>query len=96
MARYYKDAEYKNPGQEKIDSTIDVFWYTGRPDYVTDSMFSIRWEGKLVPKETGKYQFHMKSFDAKRIILNGDTLPIAYTSVEQYTEVVESKSGTGI
>jgi alpha-D-xyloside xylohydrolase len=93
FARYYKDAEYKNQGLEKIDSTIDVFWYTGRPDYVTDSMFSIRWEGKLIPKESGKHQFHMKSFDAKRIILNGDTLHIVYTSVEQYTDIVELKAG---
>ncbi len=86
--KYYKDNTYKNLGHEQIDSTIDVFWYTGRPDYVTDSMFSIRWEGKLIPDETGPHQFHLKSFDAKRIILNGDTLQMVYTSVEQYTEIV--------
>jgi len=51
-------------------------------------MFSIRWEGKLIPKESGKYQFHMKSFDAKRIILDGKQLPIVYTSVEQYTDTM--------
>jgi len=63
-ASYYKDNKYQKPGVEKIDSTIDVFWYTGRPDYVTDSMFAIRWKGKLIPGETGPHQFHMKSFDA--------------------------------
>jgi alpha-D-xyloside xylohydrolase len=93
LAKYYKDTEYKNLGIEQIDPTIDVFWYTGRPDYVTDSMFSIRWEGKLTPKESGKHQFHLKSFDAKRIILDGDTLPIVYTSVEQYTAAIELEAG---
>jgi alpha-D-xyloside xylohydrolase len=85
-AKYYKDNKYQNLGKEQVDKTIDLFWYTGRPGYVSDSMFSIRWEGKLIPQETGKYQFHMKSFDAKRIILDGKQLPIVYTSVEQYTD----------
>ncbi len=92
-ASYYKDDAYKNLGKQQIDSNINVFWYTGRPDYVTDSMFSIRWEGKLIPDETGKHQFHIKSFDRKRIILNGDTLPMVYTSVEQYTRLVDLKAG---
>lgn len=91
--KYYKDAAYQNLGIERIDPNIDVFWYTGRPEYVSDSMFSIRWEGKLIPNETGKHQFHMKSFDAKRIILDGDTLPIVYTSVEQYTSIIELEKG---
>jgi alpha-D-xyloside xylohydrolase len=92
-ASYYKDNGYTIAGTEKIDKNIDVFWYTGRPDYVTDSMFSIRWEGKLVPKQTGPYQFHLKSFDPKRLILDRDTLDMVYTSVEQYTEIVELTGG---
>ena len=92
-ASYYKDNKYRTPGMEKIDANINVFWYTGRPDYVSDSMYAIRWEGKLVAGETGKHQFHMKCFDAKRIILDGDTLPIVYTSVEQYTGFVNLKAG---
>jgi alpha-D-xyloside xylohydrolase len=91
--KYYKDNKYQKLGKETIDKNIDIFWYTGRPDYVTDSMFSIRWEGKIIPKETGKHQFHMKSFDAKRIFLNGKQLPIVYTSTEQYTEFVDMEAG---
>jgi alpha-D-xyloside xylohydrolase len=92
-ARYFKDNKYNTPGTEKIDANINVFWYTGRPDYVSDSMYAIRWEGKLVPGETGKHQFHLKCFDAKRIILDGDTLSMVYTSTEQYTEFVNLKAG---
>ncbi len=93
-ASYYKDSEYKIPGKERIEPNIDVFWYTGRPKYVTDSMFSIRWKGKLLPHETGPYQFHLKSFDSKRIVLDEDTLEMVYTSVEQYTEIIELKEGS--
>ena len=93
LARYYKDRNYSVLGKEEIDPDININWYGGRPDYVTDSMYSIRWEGKLIPKETGKYQFHMLSFDAKRIILDGKTVPVVYTSTEQYTDFVNLEAG---
>ena len=93
QAKYYKDAERKHLSKEQIDPDIDFIWYTGRPDYLTDSTYAATWEGKLIPKETGKYQFHMISYDPKRIILNGDTLKIAYTSTEQYTVPVNLEAG---
>lgn len=93
VAKYCKDADRKKLSREQIDPNIDIVWYTGRPDYATDSTYAIRWEGKLVPKESGKHQFHLVSYDAKRIILNGDTLRMVYTSVEQYTEPVELQAG---
>ncbi|HEX9934816.1 MAG TPA: TIM-barrel domain-containing protein, partial [bacterium] len=91
--RYYKDAAYQILGREAVEPNVDIFWYEGRPAFVTDSAFSIRWEGKLVPRETGPHQFHLKSFDAKRIKLDGKILPMVYTSVEQYTDVVELTAG---
>jgi alpha-D-xyloside xylohydrolase len=56
-------------------------------------MYSIRWEGKLNPKETGPFQFHLQSFDAKRIKINGKELKMVYTSVEQYTEIIQLEAG---
>jgi alpha-D-xyloside xylohydrolase len=93
LARYFRDADRKHLTREQIDSAIDFVWYTGRPEYVTDSMYAVRWEGKLVPQESGTHQFHLQSYDPKRIILNGDTLRMVYTSVEQYTVPVELKRG---
>ena len=93
LAQYYKDPEYKVLGKEKIDPNIDVLWYTGRPDYVTDSTYAIRWTGKLTPKETGPYQFHVKCFDEYRIKLNGKVLDWVYRSTERYTEKVELEAG---
>jgi alpha-D-xyloside xylohydrolase len=92
-AKYYKDPEFKNLSHEQIEANINNLWYTGRPDYMTDYAFSVRWEGKLIPSETGKHQFHLKSYDAKRIILDGKELPYVYTSVEQYTDFIDLKAG---
>jgi alpha-D-xyloside xylohydrolase len=92
-AKYYNDAEFKNLTLERIDSTISIFWYAGRPSYVTDSTLSIRWEGKLIPTQTGTHQFHIKCFGPKKIYLDGRELPFTYQSVEVYTDVVELKAG---
>jgi alpha-D-xyloside xylohydrolase len=92
-ARYYRDPEYRTLGLERTDPNVDVFWYTGRPDYVTDSCFAIRWTGKIVPQEDGVHQFHLKSFDAKRLRIDGREVPVVYTSTEQYTALVDMKAG---
>jgi len=92
-AKYYRDPEFKNLSHEQIEPEINHLWYTGRPDYMTDSAFSVRWEGKLIPSQTGKHQFHLISYDLKRIILDGKKLPIIYTSVEQYTDLVQLEAG---
>lgn len=92
-AKYYKDMNHKNLTLEKTDSTINVFWYAGRPDYVTDSTLSISWEGKLIPSQTGKHQFHIKCFGPKRIYLDGKELNYIYKSTEVYTEYVNLVAG---
>ena len=93
QAKFYKDKAYKTLSKDSIVPRIDFVWYTGRPKYVTDSMYSIRYEAKLNPTETGSYQFHLKSFDAKRIRINGKELKMVYTSVEQYTEIIQLEKG---
>jgi alpha-D-xyloside xylohydrolase len=93
-ARYYKDTEYKNLALEKIDSCININWYaTGRPDYVTDSTLSIKWKGKLIPDQTGQYQFHIKCYGPKRIFIDGKELPYVYQSVESYTGLINLQAG---
>ncbi len=94
LATYCRDSKHKIVTKQEVEPNINMNWYaTGRPAYMTDSSFSIRWEGKLVPVESGKYQFHMRSYDAKRIILDGKQLPIVYTSVEQFTDTLDLIAG---
>ena len=92
-AKYYNDNQFQNLTRESIDSQVDAYWYTGRPEYVTDSMYSIRWEGKIVAPETGKYQFQIKSFDSRLIIFNGDTLKVQLAGNEPYYEFLNLEKG---
>ena len=93
-ANYYKETGFKMLAKEKIDSCINVNWYsTGRPDYVTDSSLSIKWTGKLIPDETGTYQFNVKCYGSKEIILDGKSLPFIYEGVESYTDTLHLEAG---
>ena len=93
LARYYKDPARTSLSKEQIDPDIDFTWYTGRPEYLTDSTYAATWQGKLVPQESGKHQFHLIGYDPKRLILNGDTLRMVYSSVEEYTVPVNLEKG---
>lgn len=92
-AKYFNDQNFSNMTKEETAGNVDVYWYDGRPGYVTDSAYSIRWEGKIVAPESGKYQFQIKSFDSRVIILNGDTLKVALDCNEPYFEFVNMEAG---
>jgi len=92
-AKYYCDAEFKKLCHEAVEPNINVYWYTGWPSFITGPKFSMRWEGKLIPAQTGKYRFHRKSFGPRRVYLDGKELPHNYDSVESYTIPVELQAG---
>jgi len=91
--KYYRSPDFADLAREQVEPEINHLWYTGRPDYMTDSAFAVCWEGKLIPPESGSYQFHLISYDAKRLFIDGQELPFVYTSVEQYTDLVQLKAG---
>ena len=91
--KYYKDKDFKNLSKEEIAENIDIYWYTGRPDYVTNSEYSVHWEGTLIAPETGKYQFQIKSFDTRVIIIDGKKLNIELDCNEPYFEFIELEKG---
>ena len=92
-AKYYNDNKFQNLTRESVEPQVDAYWYTGRPSYVTDSMYSIRWEGTITAPETGKYQFQIKSFDSRLIIFNGDTLKVQLAGNEPYYEFLNLEKG---
>ncbi len=92
-ARYYCDDKFQKLCHEAVEPDINLYWYTGWPPFITGPKFSMRWEGKLIPTETGKYRFHMKSFGPKRVFLDGKELPRNYDSMEAYTVPIELEAG---
>ncbi|HOK66923.1 MAG TPA: glycoside hydrolase family 31 protein [Anaerohalosphaeraceae bacterium] len=92
-ATYYSDANFQQVCRQQIEPNINLFWYTGWPDFIEDETFSMRWEGKLIPTQSGPHRFHMKSFGPKRLFLDGKEVPCNYWSVEFYTVPVELEAG---
>jgi alpha-D-xyloside xylohydrolase len=94
LVTYAKDVAHKTVSLQRVEPQINLMWYTGRPDYATESTFSIRWEGKLVPSQTGPHQLHVKSFGARRLFLDGKELPFLFgDTLERYTQPIEMKAG---
>jgi alpha-D-xyloside xylohydrolase len=91
--KYYSDDHFQTLCHEDVETNVNLYWYTGWPDFITGPKFSMRWEGKLVPKETGTYRFHFKSFGPKRIFLDGKEVQNNYVSTEAYTVPVELQAG---
>ena len=92
-AQYFCDEDFKNLCHEDIEPDIDLYWYTGWASFIHDPKFSIRWEGKLIPSETGSYRFNLKSFGQRRVYLDGKEIPHNYESMESYTVPVELTAG---
>ena len=92
-ARYYCDADFNKLCHEAVEPVINLYWYTGWPSFITDPRFSMRWEGKLVPTETGKYRFNMKSFGPRRVYLDGKEVAHNYDSMESHTVPVDLVAG---
>jgi alpha-D-xyloside xylohydrolase len=92
-AKYYGDAEFKNLVHEQVETNVNLYWYTGWPDFITSPKFSMRWEGKLIPTETGTYRFHFKSFGPKRVFLDGKEIHNNYVGTEAMTVPMELEAG---
>jgi alpha-D-xyloside xylohydrolase len=92
-ATYYCDDEFKNVCHEDVEPDVNLDWYTGYESFVSWPKFSIRWEGKLTPSETGNYRFNLKSFGARRVYLDGKEVPHNYESMESWTVPVALVAG---
>lgn len=92
-AKYYSDEKFQTLCREQVEPNINLFWYTGWPDFIPGPKFSMRWEGKLIPTETGPHRFHLKSFGPKKVFLDGKEVPCNYWSTEFLTVPVELQAG---
>jgi len=92
-AKYYCDDEFKNLCHEDTEPDINLDWYSGWASFVTSPQFSMRWQGKLIPTETGTHRFDLKSFGAKRVYLDGKEIAHNYDSMEAWTVPVELVAG---
>lgn len=92
-AEYFCDDQFQKLCRETVEPNINLDWYTGWPEFITDPKLSIRWTGKLVPQETGNYRFNLKSFGPRRVYLDGKEVAHNYDSMETHTVPVMLEAG---
>ncbi len=92
-ATYFGDDQFGSVLHTRTEPNVDLNWYTGWPEFVKSEKFSMRWEGSLVPTETGLHRFHAKTFGPKLLFLDGQALKYTYSSVEAVTEPVPLDAG---
>jgi alpha-D-xyloside xylohydrolase len=92
-AAYFDDDQFGHEVLRRAEADISLDWYTGWPSFIKDEKFSMRWEGKLIPSESGPHRFHVKSFGPRLLQIDGQDLKFAYRSVEAVTEQVQLEAG---
>lgn len=72
-AIYFKGSNFEEKALERIDKNINFNWAGGAmPEGVPKSNFSIRWEGTLVPSESGTYKLAPFYDDGIRLWIDGE------------------------
>jgi hypothetical protein len=63
---------------ERIDSTVNFDFGTFSPDgeKIPDDEFSMQWTGLLIPRETGWYEFTVRTENGTRLYLNDSEKPL--------------------
>jgi alpha-D-xyloside xylohydrolase len=92
-AKFYSDDHFGTLVHEQVEPNVNLDWYTGWPDFIKSPQFSMRWEGRLIPTETGTYRFHFKSFGPKRVFLDGQEIHNNYVGTEALTVPIELQAG---
>lgn len=73
---YFNNKELRGqPALVRTDEQVNFDWSRGRPaPQVNDDGFSVRWTGKFVPSESGKYKLGATADDGVRVYLDGKLL----------------------
>ncbi len=73
VGEYYNGENFETKVLTRIDKKIDFAWWEHSPHdgVINRDHYSIRWTGKLVAPETGKYLFSAKVDDGIRLWVNG-------------------------
>ena len=73
---YFNNTEFEGqPDKVQVDRNIDFIWNEDGPGKSLDAdMFSVRWSGVLIPKETGKYAIGGEGFSEFKLWINGEKL----------------------
>ena len=96
VGEYYNGENFETKVLTRIDKKIDFAWWNDSPaSGVNREHYSIRWIGKLVAPEKGKYIFSAKVDDGIRLWVNGTPLINAweYHDMGDFSNSIYLKKG---
>lgn len=72
---YYGTMDFTGTHVRRTDPTVNFDWGSGSPDpAIGADGFSVRWTGKVQPRNSGAYTFYTVSDDGVRLWVNGQLL----------------------
>ena len=75
IGSYYKQRDRKGEAIRRVDKVVDFNWGGGSPmPGIPADYFSVAWNGTLIPKENGRYEFHVDKDDEASLKINGKTV----------------------
>ncbi|WAC18397.1 chitobiase/beta-hexosaminidase C-terminal domain-containing protein [Luteolibacter sp. SL250] len=70
---YYDNGDFTGASLVRVDPTIDFNWNGAAPDPgIAGDSFSVRWTGKVLPRFSEDYVFHVASDDGQRMWVDLD------------------------
>lgn len=67
---YFNGRNFETKVGDNRDKCIDFNWSGGPPQNLSETNYSIRWSGYVVPEENGKYEIGLTGDDGYRMWLN--------------------------
>jgi beta-glucosidase len=97
LGEYFKNKDLQGkPDLVRIDKGVNYEWAMGSPDpSIAPDLFSARWTGKLVPKESGTYNVGFSSDDGVRLYIDGKLLIDSWFDRGATLDVVTMKLEAG-
>lgn len=87
-AIYFNNSDFSGNAVSRIDPNIAFNWGTGSPATTIDKdTFSVRWTGKIMPRQSKTYTFFAKVNDGVRLWVNNQLLIDSWINRSIATEV---------
>jgi glucose/arabinose dehydrogenase len=111
VGTYFDNADLTGDKLVRIDRTVSFFWAAGSPvPGVAPDTYSVRWNGRVLPRVTGDHTFYVRSDGGVRLSVRGlrivddwtdhesreDTGVVSLVAGQKYDIQVEYRKNTGL
>jgi uncharacterized delta-60 repeat protein len=73
--QYFNNMDFTSPVLTRTDPTVNFNWSTGSPAPGIDAdTFSVRWTGRVIARDAGRYTFYTTTDDGVRLTVNGERI----------------------